>query len=143
MKVFRYIARMITQTIYAALLIYFFSADNNFEYHFTINWFIIWLLVSWLCQFYLMRFSKLLIGPNSSIQQLGAKYRLNDHMRNHQRDKWGAVNTYNMSDTIDSAENDSDSFLYSIVIHLVYSLLGPLIFIIVFGFHWYKKNQQK
>ncbi len=140
MKIFRYVTRMLTQTIYTVLLIYFFSADNNFEYHFTVNWFIIWLGVSWLCQFYLMRFPKLLIGPDSSIQQLGAKQRLADHTRNHKADKWGPANTYNLGDTVDSAENESDSLVYSVIVHLLYNLLGPLIFIIVFGFHWYQKN---
>lgn len=88
MKTFRYITRMITQTVFTVLLIYFFSADNNFKYHFTINWFMIWLVVSWFCQFYLMRFSKLLVGPDLSVQQLGAKNRLADYKYNHQRDKW-------------------------------------------------------
>lgn len=140
MKTFRYITRMITQTVFTVLLIYFFSADNNFKYHFTINWFMIWLVVSWFCQFYLMRFSKLLVGPDLSVKQLGAKNRLADYKYNHQRDKWGAVNADTTDDALNSSESYSDSLYFSIMIHLIYSLLGPLIFIIVFSFHWYRNT---
>ncbi|MGX7032338.1 hypothetical protein [Pediococcus argentinicus] len=125
----RYIFRMILQTIFVGLLVYFFNADSNMVFHFQWGVFTIWLLISWISQFWLMKYDR--IFPSFSFQGSEDTLKKADNP------------TVVTSGTQYRLGQDQINFGAAIVLYILSALLGPIILLVRIGLDSYLRSRDR
>lgn len=126
MKIFDYF-RLLWRLIIFGLLIYFFNADNNMAFHFSWNFFTIWLIISLLCQPFLLN----LKGLFSDVSFKKAPLKNGTH---HPSVLQASYDT--------ATQDDAIEFAGSFVLSIMTVLLGPLVLLVSMILKRFKQNKR-
>ncbi|WP_412989227.1 hypothetical protein ACLJJ6_09575 [Pediococcus siamensis] len=132
----RYFFRVLGQTVLTGLLMAFFDMDKNGHIHIVLNFFNSWLILSWGCQFFLLR-GKLWTLQQISFLQRGARINQHEREKRHKQDAWGRVGVANVQENLTvqryALQDANFNSIVNLFIRMGYVLLGPLISIFLMG----------
>lgn len=125
-----YIHKVIEQSIIMLFLIAFFNIDNTNHLNVRLNFYNIWLFLSWICQFYIVK-RKIWSLSNLSFLQLGARITQQEHAKYHIKDKWGDNSYANVQHNLSTQRlalwDTNFDMTVNFFIRIGYALLGPII----------------